>query len=131
MDRRPYTRSEARDTAEVLDELGLPPRALAAELRKATPAWVEILKIAPVIVALLGGFSVIAVRWDRAASKDDLSTALERVEARTEQRVRALEVEVTQLGKQVDALRFALDRARGEIDLRLHALELAPPRKRR
>lgn len=119
------TARPTRDTAEILRGLGLEPRDLAREVRKASPMWLEWLKLAPVVVLLAGGFAAAAVRYDRAASKDEVSEAVGRAAAVADQRMRALELELEAAEKELLTLRLGLDMARADAERRLAALEAA------
>lgn len=133
MSPRMGTRPEPRDTAEVLGELGITPRQLAIEVRRAEPSWSwkTLRDQIPVLVLLLGGFAAAAVRWDRTATRDDLAAAVDRVETVSQQQIRALELALAEREKQLIQLRGALDAERQETDRRLDLLEQPPARRRR
>lgn len=122
---RAMTRPEPRETGDVLRSLGIEPKALAKEVRKETPPWKAFSEQIPVLVLVLGGFATFAVKWDRTASKDDVAAKIEATAAAAEQRSRALELEITSLGRQVLELRLAAAANATETERRLGELEKA------
>ncbi len=125
------TRPSPRDTAEVLESLGLPPHALAREVRKATSPWAEQVKLIPVYVLILTGFAAAAVKWDRSVSRDDMNARVEGVVRASDQRARSLELEIEKVERDALSARMAHDALRVEAERRLGHLEdrIRPRRK--
>lgn len=128
--RHPTSRP-ARDTVDILHELGIDSSALAREVRRAAP-WGEWLKLVPIYVLLAGGFAAVAVKWDRAVSDTELGRRVNEAEKAAEQRARALEIELAKVSREALGYRSELELVRTEAFFRLTLLEQrAAPRKRR
>lgn len=124
------TRATPRDTAQVLQDLGIDSAALAREVRKATPPWLEWVKLVPIYVLLAGGFAAAAVKWDRSVSRDEVAAKVAEVERAAELRMRALELELAKVERDALSERLLLQSLRTEVERRLGQLEDRARKKR-
>ncbi len=118
-----------RDTAQVLEELGLPPHALAREVRRATSPWTEQIKLIPIYLMLAGGFAAGAVKWNRSVSDVELAARVGEVQRAAEVRARGLELELGRAERALHELQLQHSALRVEAERRLGNLEARPRRR--